>query len=230
MTGTAVEEDRRRTLYVFMDESGDLQFGRKASQHFILSAVYTDSPQSSAAAMQELKYSLLASGSTDLEFHATYNSRGTRKRVIDTIVDIEAIRIHTLWIDKAFTAPALQNEIALLGQFGKSMGRWISSTHTLADYDQVVLIFDSVLTGKKQDAFLKLLKPELATLPIPYRVLFHPVKQDLNGQIADYFSWSWFRNIEHKDPQYCEALQRNGRWTQFNLFRNGNTRYWSRPL
>ncbi|MDO5670226.1 MAG: DUF3800 domain-containing protein [Corynebacterium sp.] len=219
------------TSFVFLDESGDMQFGPRGSQHFVLTAVYTVTPAISAFTMQSLKYSLLAAGSEDVEFHATNNSRGTRKRVIDTIGSIDCIGAHTLWIDKTYTHPKLQDEISLLGQFGKSMGRWIYQTQCRPEFsqiEQVVLVFDSVLTGKKQAAFLKLLKPQLGALPIPYRVLFHPVKQDLNGQIADYFSWAWYRKVERGDPEHARELMSLADWSEFNLFQSGHTPYWSR--
>ena len=98
-----------RTLFVFMDESGDLQFGPRAKQHFILSAVCTGNPAVLAAKMQELKYEQMAKGSTDLEFHATQNSKGTRQRVVDTLCGMPGLRVHSMWVDKAYAQPHLQD-------------------------------------------------------------------------------------------------------------------------
>lgn len=215
-----------KTLYVFMDESGDLQFTAKGKQHFILSAIYTETPGVSAAAMQKLKYEQLARGSSDLEFHATENSAGTRKRVAETIRGLPNIRAHTIWIDKSYTHPSLQDEVSLLALFGKAMGRWIKAA-VAKDHDQIVMMFDSVLTGKKQDAFKGAIKPALKQLEIPFRVHFHPVKQDLNGQIADYFSWSAFRHLERNDPHPITALS-GIPWTTFNLFQSGKIKYWEK--
>lgn len=80
------------TLFVFMDESGDLQFSKKGKQHFVFSAVYTDQPHELAAVMQELKYEQMKKGSEDLEFHATNNSIGTRKRVIESLCYLNSRR------------------------------------------------------------------------------------------------------------------------------------------
>ena len=78
-------------MFVFMDESGDLQFIPKGKQHFILSAVCTATPEESAHAMQVLNYDLLAmaKGSDDLEFHATANTKGARRRVADVIINFD---------------------------------------------------------------------------------------------------------------------------------------------
>ena len=219
----------KKTLFVFMDESGDLQFGRKASQHFVLSAVCIREPSESAARMQKLKYELMAQGSRDLEFHATENSRGTRKRVLACISELTNLRVHTLWINKAFTIPSLQSEVALLKEFGTSMGRWVEQALRESSDEQVIMIFDSLLTAKQQKIFLKVVKPILGTLGVPYRVLFHPVKQDLNGQIADYFSWAAFRLLERNDGEAVRQLMATSNWDDFNLFEKERQTYWSRP-
>lgn len=57
-----------QTLFIFMDESGDMQFGAKATQHFALTAVCTTTPTRSASALQQLKYDLMSHGSQDLEW------------------------------------------------------------------------------------------------------------------------------------------------------------------
>lgn len=215
-------------MFVFMDESGDLQFTPKGKQHFILSAVCTTRPEKSAHAMQELKYELLSSGSDDLDFHATVNTKGTRLRVSDVIVKLDDIRVHSIWIDKAYAHPSLHDEVRLLGLFGGAMGRWVHAAMGQR-CDRIIMIFDSVLTGKKQKAFVKELKLALAPLGKDVRIYFHPVKQDLNGQIADYYSWALFRALESGDPTMRDALLAGkSEWDDFNMFQRGHTRYWTR--
>ncbi len=113
------------TLYVFMDESGDMQFTAKGSQHFILSAVITDTPCESAAVLQRLKYEQIAKGSQDFEFHATSNTPGTRKVVAESIRSMNSFVVHTLWIDKAYAHYSKQNPPELFAIFGKAMGTYL---------------------------------------------------------------------------------------------------------
>lgn len=214
-----------KTLFVFMDESGNFDFSAKGSNHLVLSAVYTDDPCTSARAMQELKYDLFAQGSSDLEFHATDNTYATRQAVYRTIQGLAGkIQVHTIWLDKHYAHPKLQNDVAMFSMFGTAMGRWIMSVPG-NDYDQVVLVFDSVLTGKNRGAFTAKVVPELKKLGVSYRLLFHPVKSDLNGQIADYYSWAMFRKLESNDPRPCEQLA-GPHWDDFNLFNQGTTLYY----
>lgn len=220
---------QEKVLYVFTDESGDLQFSKKGKQHFILSAVFTEDPLPLSVAVQKLKYELLAKGSEDIEFHATENSWGTRKRVVDMLCALPDYKVHSLYIDKGFTHPDFQTEVKLLTVFGAAMGRWLAKVH--ADkYDRIIFVFDSVLTGKKQRAFIKDLKQKLKGCDVEFRILFHPVKQEPVGQIADYFSWVSFRYLERGDVQFTNQLYDSlgNRWSAFNVFGKGHTRYWTK--
>jgi hypothetical protein len=219
------DDDGSRSLYVFVDESGNFDFTAKGTDHFVISAVYTSDPCRSAAALQELKYSLLASRSDQLEFHATENSWGTRARVTDVIRGLSTcIRVHTIYADKHYAHHTLHSPVAILSLFGKALARWIAAAVS-GDHDQVVVVFDSVLTGKQRDAFSKAVKPALKALDKPFHIAFHPVKSDLNGQIADYFAWSVFRSLEASDPKPLQALI-GVNHSRFNIFERGHTRYW----
>ncbi|WP_353107921.1 DUF3800 domain-containing protein [Gordonia sp. (in: high G+C Gram-positive bacteria)] len=220
------EPETEKTLYVFMDESGDMTFDKKGSQHFVLSAVVTDDPCISASVIQELKYEQMSKGSEHFEFHATENSVGTRKRVAATISTLSTIRVHSLWIDKAYTHHSKQSKVALFSLFGSAMGRYLGLS--LGDqYTQIIMVFDSVLTKKEQGAFKQAVIPNLKKIDVKFRLLFHPVKSELNGQIADYFSWSLYRHLEVDDPEPRARLAKIP-WTDFNLFQSGHTQYWKR--
>lgn len=217
---------KKPTLYVFMDESGDMVFSEKGSQHFVLSAVLTETPHVSAAVIQGLKYQQMAKGSDQFEFHATENSKGTRKVVAETICSIDCIRVHSLWVDKAYAHYSKQDKVSLFSLFGKAMGRFLAAS-VGHKYEQIIMVFDSVLTKKEQGAFKRAVVPQLRPLGVPFRLLFHPVKSELNGQIADYFSWSLYRDLENGDLEPRRQLA-GIQWTNFNLFQNGHTRYWDR--
>lgn len=221
----ATPEPPKRTLYVFLDESGNFDFSAKGTDHFVMAAVYTEFPCDTAAPLQALKYELMADRSPQLEFHATENSRGTRKRVADVIRTLSPyMKVKSFYVDKHFAHPSMQTPVAMLDLFGMAFARWIVAG-VAEPYDQVILMFDSVLTGKQRDAFQKAIKPKLKSLRKPFHVVFHPVKSDLNGQIADYFAWSLFRREEHQDHEPLKALSPI-QPDSFNLFQKGYKKYY----
>lgn len=46
----------------------------------------------------------------------------------------------------------------------------------------------------------------------------------MNGQIADYYAWAKFRELESRDDTWIKRLP--ARTSEFNLFRNGFTRWY----
>lgn len=71
-------------LYVFIDESGNLDFGPKGTNHFVLSAIIVTDPISSSRSMQGLKYCLMKNGKGGNEydyFHASEDLQNTRDYV-----------------------------------------------------------------------------------------------------------------------------------------------------
>lgn len=51
--------DHSNTLYVFIDESGNMDFSEKGTKHFVLAAVTTTNPLASSSILQSLKYKYL---------------------------------------------------------------------------------------------------------------------------------------------------------------------------
>lgn len=213
-----------RPLYVFIDESGNFDFAGKGTDFFVMSALMTDRPLESAAAMQALKYDLMAEGIDNPEFHAAENSHAIRARVGAVINGLTNIAVHSIYADKHLAHPSKHNAVDFYGLFAGALSKWLLKA-IRPEFDHIVIMFDVALTKRHQKAFLATIKPILAGIGRPYSILFHSVKADLNGQIADYFAWSVFRSLESGDPLPLAAIA-SVPHEQFNLFRNGHTRYW----
>lgn len=212
-------------LFVFIDESGNLDFSGKGTNHFVLTAFMTGHPSACAASLTSLRYEFLSRGlESQVPFHATYNSHGTRLRVIENLCtsDHAACAVHSVYVDKHFAHPSKHKPDVFFALMAGALAKYILKAVN-PGYSPIVLMFDSVLTGKQRNAVLKVIKPTLNALGRQYYVTFKPVKEDVNGQIADYYAWSLFRHLEAGDGSWLSKLPQHGR---FNLFANGHTRYW----
>lgn len=79
-------EETTKTLFVFVDESGNLDFSPSGTNQYVLAAVATTDPLFSASELQKLKYEHLKSGDMDVEFfHASEDRQFVRDGVIATI-------------------------------------------------------------------------------------------------------------------------------------------------
>jgi hypothetical protein len=214
-----------RPIYVFIDESGNLDFSGRGTDHFVLSAFVTRDPISCGRALQELTYEFLGRGLEDqLPFHAVNNSVGTRGRVLDALCGADHhCHVHSIIADKHRAHPSKHAPEVFYALIGKAMASYLLRALPIG-YEPVVLMFDSALTGKLKGAFLKVIKPQLNHLGRPYRIAFRPVQHDVNGQIADYYAWATFRALEIGDRTWFDRLP--GRHDEFDIFARGHTRYW----
>ena len=215
----------KRTLYVFMDESGNFYFTAKGTHYFLIAAYYTYDPHRMSAAIASLRYEMLAEGATEVEFHATNNSQATCDRVYQVINDMQPpVTARVFYLDKHYAHPSKHSGSAMMTLVGSAIAKWFDSAFDGA-CDRIVLIFDSVLTGSQQSAFKAAIKPVLKARRIPFHLAFRPVKSEPCGEVADYIAWAWLRHLERGDARPQRQLS-DARISDFDLFRNGKTRYY----
>lgn len=197
----------RRALFVFIDESGNLDFSSSGTKNYVLAAVATTNPLLSASTLQDLKYTYLTEGTVDVEyFHASEDRQFVRNEVIDIISTLSKdIHVHYIHTQKNKTNPELQSPAAFYAKLGSELSKFIIKYQS-DGFSKVIIIFDKCLRGKEQKAFLKEVKPELKQLGKPYQIYFHRTLSDFNGQIADYFAWSRYVSLERQEMRPLEAL------------------------
>lgn len=212
------------TIYIFLDESGNLDFSRTGTTHYVLAAVATTKPLELSHKLQQLKYNLLEQGSDTEYFHASEDRQITRNAVT-TVLQTMAndLAIHYIYAQKPKTHPSLQNSAAFYGKLGTTLIKFIIKWRTTG-FDKVVIVFDKALTNKDQKAFLGVLKPELKRIGKPYHIYFHRTLSDFNGQIADYFAWSKYVSLEKNEMRPLTALS-GIKITHFDIFARG-TKEW----
>ena len=215
----------KRTLYVFMDESGNFDFTDNGSDYFLIAAYYTYAPSAMAASITALRYAMLAEGIEEIEFHATNNAQATRDRVFRVINGADPpVTACVFYLNKHKAHPSKHSGSAMMTLVGTAIARWFDSAFD-GQCDRVVLIFDSVLTGSQQRAFKAAIKPVLKARKVPFHLAFRPVKSEPCGEVADYIAWAWQRRLERDDPRPQRQLSR-AHITDFNMFRDGHTRYY----
>ena len=214
-----------RTLYLFIDDSGNFDFSSKGTNHFVMAGVTTTDPIASSAPLQQLKYGLLAEGEDVECFHASPNPQRVRDRVFEEISDLKNIQYHIVFGDKHKVHPKLQNPASMYSLFGKTLIKYVIKGWLASQFEQIVVIFDKALTKRDENAFLKVVKPELKQLEKPYKIYFHHTMADFNGQIADYGSWSKFVQLTRNEERPMKAVGPIPR-TEFDIFNRGLIRYY----
>lgn len=220
-----------RTLYIFVDESGNFDFTPNGSKYFILAALSTMQPFAFGSPLLQLRYDLLpnyACGQSIIDcgyFHASEDTQFVRDRVFDIVrrADHQA-RVDTVIAQKNKAMPDryYSQPLELYRLMGESMLKYAFNRATWKGYDHVVLVFSSIFDKKKRgilkQVFKALIKKHAPN--ISFALYFHDSRFDVCNQAVDYFCWAVFRKWESSDPRSHAPVQHLIK-SEFDIFARG---------
>jgi len=207
-------------LYVFIDESGNFDFTSNGTKHFVMAAVATMVPTTSASTLHDLRYKLLVQGIDISQFHAAPDSIEVRKRAFSEISQVPHLKLFVAYGKKSNFPKAVKSDELMHAAFCKELIKIVLKDFDSKSHSHLVLILDQALTRTKQEWVHTQLKPILKSLKKPYFVYFQQMRVDMNGQIADYVAWAKFRQLERDDHGYWNLLSKTLRPTEFEVVRD----------
>lgn len=226
-----------RTLFIFIDESGNFDFSSKGTKYFILSAVSTLDPLGKEK-LEEIKYDLMKNG-TNLEyFHATEDKQVVRNQVYDFIENLENIEIDSVIVQKNKTNPSLHiSEKKKKSKKGATL--YTIALRTLLQYifcrysnstkvDRVVIVLSSIFDVSKRELIKKTIKIYLKQIfSNPFYLYFHQNRSDKNTQIADYCCWAIYKKWTDGEIRPYNAVNKGNKIkSEFAIFKTGKTIYY----
>ena len=219
----------QRYLYIFLDESGNLDFSPNGTKYFQLCAVAKERPFLAHHELAELKYDLVEQGIELEYFHAAENKQAVRDKVFTIIQKyINGVRIHALLVEKSKTNPALRGEEQFYPRMLGYLIRFILDQYDLSQYGEVIVFTDIIPVGRKNMAVKGAVKVTLASMinkKAKYRLVHHHSKSNYDLQIADYYSWAIFRKWERGDMRSYDLIKSVVR-SEYDIFRTGNSHYY----
>jgi len=210
-------EAEPRHVYIFLDESGNMDFSGRGTKYFTMTSVSKIRPFVIAPLLDNLKYDLIEIG-LDLEyFHAAEDQQHVRNRVFDLIEqNLGCLQIDTLVVEKARISPLLRDDLAFYPTMLGALLRVVLQDRLVGQFDlreasEVLVITDSLPIQRKRRAVEKAVKTTLKSLLPPecrYRIMHHASKSIFGLQIADYCNWAIFRKYEREDVRAYERIAR----------------------
>ena len=195
-----------KTLWVFVDESGNFDFSDSGTKHFVMSAFFTTDPLQTAGKIARLKYSLLRQGINVSNFHASEDSQRVRDQVFEHIFGLKNISANTFWMRKDTLPVELKNNSSIYDLLGLELARATLNEAKNRKVTSVVMIFDKTLRNREEQAFRSKSKAVFTRMRYPFHIYFHNVSKDFNGQIADYVAWSNYVKLERDEQRPFFAL------------------------
>jgi hypothetical protein len=223
-----------KTLYLFIDESGNFDFSPKGTRFFVLTILSTTNPYDIGAPLLKLRYDLLqnyACGPRMEEqgyFHASEDAQQVRNAVFSILSKIDcAMRIDSVIAQKNRAAPLFHQEpMRFYKMLGETALKYASTRAEWQGFGQVVAVFSGILDRKKRGMLkqtFKLFIKEFAKMQ--FALYFHDSKFDLCTQVVDYFCWAIYRKWESNDDRSYALVQHLVK-SEFLIFDRGGTKYY----
>lgn len=236
--------NQSKTLYLFIDESGNFDFSSKGTKYFLLSSIATFRPSLNKEKILDYKYDLLKNGNNKEYFHATEDEQIVRDNLFSFIEEMgEYLDVYSVIVQKNKVNPALFREvyrkkgktitrntgIKLYEKTCQSLLKYIFLKHERKDVEKIIVVLGSIFPNDKRGAMLKTLKVYFKnTFQKPFEIYFHDSKSDLNCQIADYCCWAVSVKWERKETRPYDLLNcRDIIKSEFDMFEKGETIHYS---
>jgi hypothetical protein len=217
-------------LYIFLDEAGNFDFSPTGTAYFTFTAFSLSRPFGGISELVALKYDLWEAGVNFECFHAAQDRQAVRDRVFEILQGhLLGCRVDCQIVEKRKTNPALQKDH---GRFYHTILD-ILLRHVLAKQSalptRVIVVADQIPIERKRKEVEKATKLTLAgwskQTGVPYSLMFHSSKSDLNLQIADYLNWAVFRKWERQDLRSYALISRYVK-SEFETFKSGKDVYY----
>lgn len=215
------------TVYIFLDESGNFDFSPTGTKYLVLGCVVYRRSCPLYAEMMDLRYDLMEEGYDIERFHATSDRQEIRDRVFDVIGrHLGDIAIHSLIVEKAKTAPSLHEMPRFYPEMLGFLLRYVFER--LKDYDEIIVITDSIPVKKQRKAVEKAVKTTLSNvLPsdVSYRIYHHDSRSNMGIQVADYCTWAIQRRWKDGDERSYNLIQAAVK-SELDMSKTGTTRFY----
>jgi hypothetical protein len=235
-----------KTLYIFIDESGNFDFTENGTKYFVLTAVSTTQPLKAREQFSRLRYELMGDGMDQEYFHATEDKQVVRDAIFKTINNLDDFGIDCVLAQKNKTNPSLYLEQKLkpnkdgkgfkitpiryeekfYHKLSEILLQYIFRRHSGKDeIEKVVVVLGSIFTNAKRQYVLKSLKQYFKTFKKPFYIYFHGTGMDINCQIADYCGWAIYVKSERGELRPYEEIKDKIK-SCFDVFGKGDTIYY----
>lgn len=230
-------------LYIFIDESGNLDFSQSGTKYFVLTAISTINPLNQRIKLNQLRYDLLSKSVNQEFFHATEDLQHVRDKVLTFIENelpdlaIDSIiaqknKAHFSLYSQQYTKPDhtidfLKRENEFYRIISQTLLRYVFTRHRSSPINQVVVILSSLFTKNKAKLVTKALKTYLKQFtPYQFHIYFHCSEADINSQIADYCGWAIYVKHERNEVRPYQQIKSKLK-SEFEIFGKGTTEWYS---
>jgi hypothetical protein len=190
-------------VYLFFDESGNLDFSANGSRHFCFGVLMLRDPGPLTAALTQLRYSLLAEGLELEHFHAAEDRQAVRDRVFATLAEAGGLELDLLIADKRALHPVLRDPFEFYCHHGYAILEAALTRVRHLD-DPIVVVTDTLPLQRERKALEKAFRSALRKYlgSRPFSVVHHASAAHAGLQAVDYCTWAVQRKLRGDSRSY----------------------------
>lgn len=215
--------------YIFLDESGNLDFNPSGTRYFVMTSVSLVRPFPWVAKLDNLKYDWIEFGQALEGFHCTYDKWSVRRDVFDIIAsDLDAIVIDYLIVDKPKTAPEYQDASKFYSYMLEHLLRHVVTSEPCARSEKIIVITDTLPLKRKRQLTERKIRRAFTAMAPPGRrfsILHHDSRSHYGLQVADYCSWAQYRALQQGDSTYFDEIASAVR-NKLEIYRSVESRFY----
>lgn len=211
------------TVYIFVDEAGDMDFSAKGSKHYMFNFLVKRRPFNLHERIANYRYSLLErnldplSGKRlDIEaFHAHNDNKYIKNELFKIIstFDEQGVKVYSYILEKPKVEPDKRVEPGrfYIDNLSFSIQRLLDK---LEIENNFIIITDNLPVKKNKNKQIGALKKGIKDYikreshNIRYDIFHHCSASSTNLQIVDYLGWAIFRKYEHLQDNYYEMISK----------------------
>ncbi len=194
-------------LYLFFDESGNLDFSGKGTKFFAFGCLTTKDPASLLHPLAALRYQLLEEG-VDLEcFHAAEDRQSVRNTVFAILAEVGGFEFDAVLIEKSKTPAALHDPPHFYPRFARDLLARVFLR--FQNHEPIILVTDRLPIKRKRQAVEKALRSFLRNDlgSRPFTIVHHSSASHLCLQAADYCMWAIYRKWSLGDDRSYNLIR-----------------------
>lgn len=187
-------------LYMYLDESGNLDFSGSGTPYFIMTCAVALRPFTLADKARSLWFDLLERGRDASKFHACEDDNETRRALFGLISEnSDAYHVYAAVVDKRLLPEAMRSPEKVYAMVFENLIDEIYHSERVVWCDKAIVITDKLPKDAVKKRVTKPLKhymkEKFQTRHIPYALYHLDSIGDMGLQLADYFCWAVQRDL-----------------------------------
>ena len=210
------------SIYVFLDESGNLDFSCNGTHYYCFGALSTRDPRPLNQALTDLRYDMLDEGLELERFHAAEDRQAVRDRVFETLIRVGGFDFDAIIIEKRKASPVLHDDLRFYPQFSDYLLRYVFRRHPNPQ-ERIVVATDRLPLKRTRKAAEKAIKGYIRQNlgERPFILLHHSSGVHPGLQAADYCMWAVYRKWQSGDLRSYALIEPFIR-SEYDIFQHGN--------